>query len=195
MSGLYTIPDTITLSTRKKLTPAYMRPSSLPLAVVMPGVLTGKTCDAILEYCNERPSYNVKGCGAETRECPMPLDGVFTQLELAGQIVNEDFWNFDLDEYATAWMQTYRYPGSYHKHADGTVGQNRKLTAVAMLSDSSEYAGADLLLHTFQDPPFVIPPHRGTVAVFPSWVIHEVTPMQKGLRQTINMGWFGPPFK
>lgn len=195
MSGSYTIPDQVAISTKKKMTPAYMRPSALPLALVMPEVLTDHMCNQIVEYCDQLPAYRVSGCGAETRECPTPLNEVLKWVAAAGYVANEDYWKFEIDDDPQAWMQTYRYPGNYHKHADGVVGQTRKLTAVALLSDTSQYLGGNLLLHTFQDAPFRIPPSKGTVVVFPAWVVHEVSEMEKGLRQTINMGWFGPPFK
>jgi PKHD-type hydroxylase len=71
---------------------------------------------------------------------------------------------------------------------------NRKLSFVLFLNDVSEYEGGKLLLYNATEP--LIPEAlKGTIVFFPSYVLHEVTPVTKGTRNTL-VGWVsGPRFK
>jgi PKHD-type hydroxylase len=63
-----------------------------------------------------------------------------------------------------------------------------------MLSDPEEYEGGELLLKTSAFPIKTLN-KKGTIIFFPSYVLHEVTPVTKGTRKTL-VGWvLGPNFK
>jgi PKHD-type hydroxylase len=70
----------------------------------------------------------------------------------------------------------------------------RKLSFSVMLTDPEEYEGGELLLKIDSFP--ITPPNKkGTVIFFPSYVLHEVTPVTKGTRKTL-VGWvLGPKFR
>jgi len=112
--------------------------------------------------------------------------------------INKQFFNYDLTDIQS--LQFTRYDGSeggfYGKHIDmmyqGTG--TRKLSVSVQLSDGSEYEGGDLLLHTRDDAerPFK---QRGTGIFFPSWTLHEVTPVTKGIRYSLVAWVQGPRFK
>lgn len=195
MSDIYTIPDTASINVQRKLLQGYMRPNALPMAVVFQSVLSANSCEKIVDYCEQFTSYQAGACHATTRELPMPVHPVVQTVKSCGLAANKEYWDFDLDEPVVAWMQTYYQGDSYHRHTDASVGMSRKLTAVALLSDENYYAGGTLQLFNHLHKPFDIEHTRGTVVVFPSWTPHEVTEVTKGIRQTINMGWWGPPFK
>jgi PKHD-type hydroxylase len=40
-----------------------------------------------------------------------------------------------------------------------------------------------------------MPKKRGLITVFPSWTLHQVTPVVKGTRQTLVTWISGPAFK
>lgn len=191
---LSTIPSLEQLAEQSKKVPDYMRPNLVPTAVVISQFLDDRQCDEILYYMMEQEPYEFKHCGATTREAPRPMDYCFSPLIHAGHVANEQFFGFDLDEDYAAWMQTYERGDDYQKHTDAAPGQMRKLTAVLMLSDEEAYSGGDLRIE-------IVPRNigvnrtRGTVVVFPSWVQHYVTPVKAGVRQTINLGFWGPNFK
>lgn len=195
MSDIYTLPDPIKQSLNKKLLPAYMRPNDIPMAVVFRGQLGDDECDAIIEHGMMRRSYKVNGCNAKTRECPRPLDAVLQGIVNCGMAANELYWGFDIDQAPAAWLQTYESGDLYHRHMDASFSQSRKLTAVALLSDPHDYTGGFLTLFDPHDQACELVNTRGTVIVFPSWTMHEVYEITGGKRQTINMGWWGPPFK
>lgn len=56
----------------------------------------------------------------------------------------------------------------------------RKISVITMISDRSEYTGGALELDGLGE----IILERGDVIVFPSWIKHRVTPVEKGLRKT-----------
>ena len=70
----------------------------------------------------------------------------------------------------------------------------RKLSFSVQLSDPDDYKGGDLLLKISSDPTQV-KKTRGTVIFFPSYVLHEVTPVEQGVRKSL-VGWVtGPRWK
>jgi len=110
---------------------------------------------------------------------------------------NEKFYNFDLTEMQP--LQFTKYPagsGFYVSHIDMAYksSSTRKLSFSVQLSDPSTYEGGDLLLH-LRRKPTKMPRDRGTIIFFPSWTLHEVTPVTSGVRYSL-VGWVtGPRFK
>ena len=173
-------------------TPPYMRPSPVPYAVSLEGALSAEECDEILKVVPYVAPYSMPGCGATTRE--IEFDPALDPIELLARNINRMYFNYDLDEGQRSWLQTYETGGDYHRHMDGSPGQTRKLTAVAILSSPVSYDGGRLEI--FVEPKsFMVPKTRGTVVVFQHWVDHAVQPVTAGVRQTVNMGFWGPPFK
>tara|TARA_B110000503_G_scaffold141124_1_gene233751 strand:- start:2225 stop:2818 length:594 start_codon:yes stop_codon:yes gene_type:complete len=71
----------------------------------------------------------------------------------------------------------------------------RKLSFSLILSNKSEYEGGQLeiwLDSTFQ---YQVPQFPGSITFFPSFLLHRVTPITKGIRRVI-VGWLGgTPYK
>ena len=62
------------------------------------------------------------------------------------------------------------------------------------LSDPDEYEGGDLQFMLNQKI-VNAPREKGTIIVFPSFMMHRVTPITKGIRKSI-VGWIaGPPYR
>lgn len=112
--------------------------------------------------------------------------------------LNSRFFYFDIEKIETLQFSVYdeTYKGFYDKHIDilyrGTGF--RKLSFSILLSDPEDFEGGDLLLHYGSDPDTA---HRvrGGLTLFPSYALHEVTPVTKGTRYAL-VGWvWGPRFK
>ena len=191
---MYSYPRSAIIKQVQNRVPDYMYPSTAPWAVVSERHLNAELCDHILESNMHEDIYSFQNCGAETRECTQPLDSSLNPISGFLVAVNQTYWQYVLGDMPGAWLQTYRESDKYQLHMDGTLGQTRKLTAIAMLTDPGEYAGGDLILHI---PPnsFAVPKTQGTIVVFPHWVLHQVTEIKSGIRQTINLGYWGPPFR
>ena len=65
---------------------------------------------------------------------------------------------------------------------------------VVQLTDPSEYEGGNLQLMTYGQP-INVRKERGLLVAFPSWQVHQVTPVTPGSRQSLVMWISGPAFK
>jgi PKHD-type hydroxylase len=123
---------------------------------------------------------------------------IFQRMRDAVKNINDQFFNYELSEIQSLQFTSYdgKESGFYGKHIDmmyqGTG--TRKLSVSIQLSDSGDYEGGDLLLHTRDDPER---PHRqqGTGIFFPGYTLHEVTPVTKGKRYSLVAWILGPRFK
>jgi PKHD-type hydroxylase len=110
---------------------------------------------------------------------------------------NSEFYHFHLSEIIERIQYTVYNSsdqGHYDWHLDTGPGKqpNRKLSLVCHLSDPNEYEGGELQIHTGK----IATPERekGTVIIFPSYLLHRVTPVTKGIRRTLVMWVNGPSF-
>lgn len=195
MRHLYTIPDRDFIEETTKVVPWHMHRNKSPYAIVGEGVLSDETCDEILLSMLDTTPYKFDHCDASTREAHRPLARCFAPvLEFTNQ-ANNSCWNFDLDWTSpAAWLQSYVTGDSYQTHQDAVLGQTRKLTTIVMLSNSSKYDGGELRIIPYPTAR-IIPPTRGTMVTFPGWMFHEVLPVRRGHRQTLNLGVWGPAWR
>jgi PKHD-type hydroxylase len=111
--------------------------------------------------------------------------------------LNENYFRFDLFGFMEGFQFTeYNAPnGHYDKHMDTMYnGVIRKLSFVLQLSDPEDYEGGELHLH-LGCTPTIMKKEQGTVIVFSSHTLHEVTAVTKGKRYSL-VGWVtGTPFK
>ena len=134
----------------------------------------------------------------ESDEIKSDFDWIYATLADAISQANNEHFQFDLT-YLTALQYTV-YNGNdysnYQKHLDvGRQFPNRKLSFSVQLSDDAEYTGGDLRFHYIKNQPEVAPREKGTVIFFPSWIVHDVTPVTQGTRRSL-VGWVnGPNFK
>jgi PKHD-type hydroxylase len=113
---------------------------------------------------------------------------------------NLNFFNYDIYDLEALQFTTYPegYNGFYSKHVDthavSSATNVRKLSFSLQLSSPDSYEGGDLLLWAEKEP-IVAPKNRGDLIIFPSYVMHEVTPVTGGLRSSL-VGWVtGPAWK
>ena len=122
---------------------------------------------------------------------------VFETLAHVVSSLNADYFGFNLTGLSEQIQLTNYHEnnkGMYGWHQDfGAAGNSRKMSLVLQLSDPEEYEGGQLQLLTSKDP-INIPKKRGLIVVFPSWTVHQVTPVVKGTRQTLVTWVSGPAF-
>jgi PKHD-type hydroxylase len=109
---------------------------------------------------------------------------------------NRQAWKFDVSHANQCDYLIYDIDGHYHAHTDTfidpTQTECRKLTILAFLND--DFEGGRLFLQTGHDR--IYPPQdAGTVLVFPSFVLHGVEPVTKGIRRSVVTWLVGPWFK
>jgi PKHD-type hydroxylase len=108
---------------------------------------------------------------------------------------NNEKYSFDLLEFHQE-LQLTKYPKRdfFDWHLDFGAGEisDRKLSLTIQLSNPNDYEGGDLQFMINQKI-VNAPRGKGTTVIFPSFIMHRVTPITKGIRQSI-IGWVsGPP--
>lgn len=122
---------------------------------------------------------------------------VFERLAHVVSQLNSDHFRLDITGFGEP-LQLTNYDqsekGMYGWHQDYGKGISRKLSLSLQLSDPSEYEGGNLQVMTTGEP-VNVRKQRGLIAVFPSYVLHQVTPVTQGSRQSLVAWISGPAFK
>jgi len=122
---------------------------------------------------------------------------VFERLENVACSLNAEYYNFNLTGFGEN-IQLTNYgshnQGMYCWHQDFGSNVSRKLSIVMQLSDPKDYEGGELQV-LISGKPESVNKKRGFISVFPSWVLHQVTPVTRGTRQSLVAWVSGSPFK
>lgn len=113
---------------------------------------------------------------------------------------NRERFGFDLREFAES-PQVARYNAADNGHfawhadiGDGLSASKRKLTMVIQLNNTGDYDGGDLEIlpgtHTVSASRY-----QGSASVFPSFLLHRVTPVLHGERNSLTVWAHGPAFR
>ena len=104
-------------------------------------------------------------------------------------------WNFDIQTMPEQIQYTEYLAedaGHYTWHQD--IGPNdaslRKISITIQLSDAEEYEGGDLQIWKGGDSVDNCPRGAGVAVIFPSYMMHRVTPVSKGIRKSLVL-WIG----
>jgi len=125
----------------------------------------------------------------------MPL---YQELTSRIRYVNDNHWRWVIDGWEP--FQYTEYDGSYKGHYDWHIDYgyklpqdelSRKLSFSLGISEKDEYEGGELITKMSLDEQ-TVKLDKGEIIVFPSWMLHKVTPVTKGKRRVI-VGWgLGP---
>ena len=116
--------------------------------------------------------------------------------------VNANWFGYNLIGFEGIQFTKYAYkkespPDFYSSHKDTTLlpgGTVRKLSLTVQLSDPATYDGGDVLLYNTLTDSIPLSRALGSVSFFPSYTIHEVMPVTRGVRYSL-VGWaYGPAF-
>ena len=177
------------------------------------GNTDGNTDNKIRQSTNKWLDHNDPEFNQELKK--KIFDGMMAANQMSG-------WNYDINDMETWQYTYYKHQPDlptgdfYTWHTDAGAdpypnGQIRKLSASIQLSDPDDYEGGhfqwiehckpfDNLKFQSQDisaddlvqtAPFS-GKELGSLLVFPSWLHHQVTPVTRGVRQSLviwNTGW------
>lgn len=113
--------------------------------------------------------------------------------------LNFQYYKFDLTG-LYEHMQFTIYEGNelghydWHLDSGGNTHTPRKLSFVLQLSDPNDYEGGELQIMTSVNP-LTVRKEKGFAVVFPSFTLHRVTPVTKGIRKTLVIWITGPTFR
>jgi len=134
------------------------------------------------------------------------LNGFFQYPKVYGPVsnflleINNAHFNFDLTTMEPPQLTQYdsANQGEYKPHKDTstpTAGQYRKLSMVIQLSSPDAYEGGDLIFPEQDNYSPELTKKQGTAIVFPSYLLHGVTPVTKGVRRSLVVWAHGPAFR
>lgn len=181
-----------------------------PLHLV-PNALTTAECDALIALA---ASHQLKDAGLvggttahsirradlawldDIPEAAWVMDRMMRMVSQA----NHQAFGFDITDFGES-PQVARYDAAREGHFDwhsdigaGPWAARRKLTIVVQLSDPSGYTGGGLELRPDSNIRNA-PRDRGTAILFPSFVLHRVTPVTAGIRWSLTLWSHGPAFR
>lgn len=164
---------------------------------------TRDECEAIRAECDESGWQDVPAPdarSAERHKTEQPLPGGNTGWigqRIAERIrdINDEIYRFrllGLEEPVRVFSYRAEESGQFRAHIDlSSVQPMRKLTFSVLLSDPATFEGGNLMFSTVA---FDEARAQGAITVFPSFVLHQVTPVTAGHRIVI-VGWaLGPSF-
>ena len=109
---------------------------------------------------------------------------IYQRLQATAQTCNRRFWHFGIEGLEMAQFARYGQKQHYDWHMDlGSQGpaMYRKLSLTVQLSDPDRYAGGDLEFKLARSSEFASR-ERGSVTIFPSYILHRVNPVTQGER-------------
>lgn len=175
-------------------------------AVFIKELFSSKECDEIIKYCSNFNSEEGKvdmGTVHKIRKSKITWvpntkksNWIFEKLGNCIKNLNDQYFKFKLTGIVEPLQFThYKNPdGKYVAHIDKIPnGIIRKLSASVQLTDPKKYEGGDLILHNSASPEFALR-DKGSLTLFPSYTLHEVTPVTKGERYSLVSWIHGEPF-
>jgi len=125
-----------------------------------------------------------------------PDDKSFWVYEKLGQYIeqaNNTLWKFNLNSIGDSIQYTVYHEGGGHYDWHVDIGpssiNHRKVSLTIQLSDPDEYEGGDLEIWTGGEFK-TIERKQGCAIIFPSFLMHRVTPITKGIRRSLVL-WVG----
>lgn len=179
--------------------------------VFLPDALSDAECDALRALVAARAMKDaglVRGATAhDIRRAEIAwLDDIPEALWVMDRLMalvaraNRESFGFDLTDFGES-AQVARYgaerQGHFDWHCDigaGNWAARRKLTVVVQLSDPQDHDGGALELRPDSNT-VTAPRQRGLATLFPSFVLHRVTPVTAGTRWSLTLWSHGPAFR
>ena len=178
------------------------------------GGVISPTIDKIIEECEKYPPQDANlGFEGETQNTDTRRSEVrwVDKLQPSSRWISELLWEyaseanrnafgFDINLIRDIQYTVYRAEnfGKYDWHHDTFWGNprttDRKLSLIIQLSDENDYERGDFELDRQYEQPQGLR-KKGTVFVFPSFMLHRVTPVTKGIRRSLVSWVEGPKFR
>jgi PKHD-type hydroxylase len=129
------------------------------------------------------------------------LASIWERLANAVAEVNRRFFHLDITgfhEPMQLGLYTEAQKGHYDWHSDASPSDAhvpRKLSLSMLLSDPSEFEGGEFQVKTHSDAAQTLECKRGRAWFFPSYTLHRVAPVTKGVRRSLVLWVGGPAFR
>lgn len=129
-------------------------------------------------------------------------ESIYARLTNYINHANSEAWQFNIDGFREQIQYTrYDYDeketGKFLTHMDigsSNPNVNRKISVVVQLSDPDDYEGGELQIYRGVNP-VSARQEQGSVILFPSYMLHGVTPLTSGKRRSLVVWVSGEPFR
>jgi len=126
------------------------------------------------------------------------IDFVYKRLRSLVMSINISIWNYNIYDFGepmkfTEYNELDKSSTCVHSDLAQGLTTYRKLTVIAQLSDENSYEGGDVYVQEGSEL-IQTTKKKGSVIVFPSFLMHCVKPVTKGIRNSIVLFVYGPPF-
>ena len=177
----------------------------------IPGAFGADDCNAIVEFARgatasdarlvgQARDHNIRRADLVWLDDVPGTGWVMDRIIDTVRAANRDAFDFALQDFSES-AQVARYgaerQGHFHWHSDigeGQLAARRKLTMVVQLSDPQDYEGGALEVWP-SSAVITAPRTRGTATLFPSYLLHRVTPVTAGERHSLTIWAHGPAFR
>ena len=123
---------------------------------------------------------------------------MYDRMQKIVRSLNAESYKYELSGFSEPFQYTVyqsQEGGHYDWHVDhGPLQFQRKLSVSLQLSDGAAYDGCDLQFMAGNKME-VAPRERGAIIAFPSYVLHRVTPVTRGVRKAVVVWVTGPNFR
>ncbi|NBV27405.1 2OG-Fe(II) oxygenase [bacterium] len=125
---------------------------------------------------------------------------IFNRFNYIIESINEEYFNFDLNGYEMIQYSEYdsKELGEYKFHMDIDLDEisngNRKISLTFLLNDDFEGGEFQMNMDS-SDIPITIPTEKNKAIIFPSFLIHRVAPVTRGVRKSLVIWVLGPKFR
>jgi PKHD-type hydroxylase len=132
---------------------------------------------------------------------------IFNKFNWVIEQLNTEFYGFDLNGYDVIQYGVYEDAdsGKYDWHMDSIMGsdrgdtmiETRKLSLTMLLNEPGvDFEGGEFQINEGrEDTPGKVITKKGRIIAFPSFMIHRVKPVTKGVRKSLVIWVTGPKFK
>ena len=182
------------------------------LLAISDNFLTKEECEKVINYINKNKNLKKEGVTFAGKTRPNyrkslirwiddkdgeELSWLIEKFHAAFFEVNSNHYKFDLYG-LTEPIQFTEYStlkDKYDYHTDSTLGsQVRKLSATVQLSDENSYKGCNVEIK-LENKNQILNRKQGSITIFPSYMLHRVTPLLEGTRYSLVTWAGGPRFK
>lgn len=179
---------------------------------VYDGPFTNEELDRICNYMDQQPAERGRDRGnfriSDISWINMNADTawIFEKLNPVLERINDDQFQYNLTGYDHIQYSTYSSEkgGRYDWHMDMAYGvmpaqqpENRKMSVSLMLNqDGVDFKGGSFEVNgSSEHRAEKVNMNKGQLVMFPSFLIHRVTPVTEGIRKSLVIWILGPKLK
>jgi|688.fasta_scaffold368629_1 PKHD-type hydroxylase len=167
-------------------------------------VFTKEECIDIINNCNNYIENQTSNIEINMKMCYLlpneKNNFIYERIRKLVIETNIKIWNYNLYDFGEPikFLEYNEKNNSHFKiHNDIGIEQGwqtfRKLTIIVQLTDENTYEGCELMIQN-GDKLVNTNKNQGSIIIFPSFMMHQVTPIKKGIRNSLVLWAYGPPF-